>query len=565
MAGNVVDKIFIQMGLDLKEIDKGMNQLSRKLDGGLKSLITSVAAPAMTAFAGFMSGKFVTEMMAGAKQASKFGALLGMSTEEMSGWGDVAQEAGIQLQDLAGTFSKVSASAANSLKSGTGAFADLVNAGMIDSLTDADGKLKSTEELILELSDVMKGMDNGSAIALARSVGIRDIGQIALLRRGRVELERNVAAMKKSGAYTDEDAKKSKEFSKSLLAVSRAIRNMLLPVFRLIVPIMANMAKGFAFLAKHIQAFYPLLGAMAVAIVLSLRNVAKAAAVSFATMVKTNPVMAALLALALVIGLLYDDYKAFQKGVENSAFPGLWKSVTEVKDGVTVLKEGYVKFGKVVIGLGTMLYGSFKIMKLGTMLFHSALGKLILRVLQFGASALIAMGPVGWAIMAVIAICAVLCAYWGEASAYMQSAWQAVCEAVSSWWNSVCQSVSEWWNGTCESISSAWDSCTSTISSVWASIIGALQSVWDGFVGALQSGFQWIADKFSWLTTSLSNLKANLPSLSAGIQMLNNANGNSYNSTSSSNQTNNFYVSGNMDKDTADYVSGQIDIDSANG
>ena len=32
MAGNVVDKIFIQMGLDLKEIDKGMNQLSRKLD-----------------------------------------------------------------------------------------------------------------------------------------------------------------------------------------------------------------------------------------------------------------------------------------------------------------------------------------------------------------------------------------------------------------------------------------------------------------------------------------------------------------------------------------------------
>ena len=47
--------------------------------------------------------------------------------------------------------------------------------------------------------------------------------------------------------------------------------------------------------------------------------------------------------------------------------------------------------------------------------------------------------------------------------------------------------------------------------------------------------------------------------------MLNSANGNSYNSTSSSNQTNNFYVSGNMDRDTADYTASQIDIDSANG
>lgn len=497
MAGDVVDKIFIQMGLDLKEVDKGMNQLSRKLDGGLKNLIKSVAAPAMTAFAGFMSGQFVSDMIAGAKQASKFGALLGMSTKEMSGWGDVAQEAGIQLQDLAGTFSKVSANAANSLKTGTGAFADLVNAGMIDSLTDADGKLKSTEELILELSDVMKGMDNGSAIALARSVGIRDVGQIALLRRGRVELERNVAAMKKSGAYTDEDAKKSKEFSKSLLAVSRAIRNMLLPVFRLIVPVMAGLAKGFAFLAKHIQAFYPLLGALAVAVVVSLRNVAKAAAVSFATMVKTNPVLAAILAIALAIGLLYDDYKAFQKGTENSAFPELWESVTEVKNGVAVLKESYVKFGKAAIGVALMVYSSFKLYKIGAALINSAFGKLIARVLQFGASALIAMGPVGWAIMAVIAICAALYVYWDKVTALMTSAWQAVCEAVSSWWNGVCQSVSEWWNGTCESISSAWDSCTSTISSIWSGIIGALQGAWDGFVGALKSGFQWIADKFS--------------------------------------------------------------------
>lgn len=564
MADSIVERLFIYVGLNTKAVDKGLTQLSSKLDGGLKKIIKSVAAPAMTAFAGVMSGQFVSDMIAGAKQAAKFGSFLGMSTEEMSAWADTAQSMGIQLEDLVNAFSKVGASASNSLKTGTGSFAELVQNGVIDSLTDADGKLKSTEELVLELSDVLKNMNPGEATALARSVGIRNVGQIAMLRRGRTELERTVASMKKQGAYTDEDAKKSKEFSKSLMAVSRAIRNLLLPVFRLILPLMSNAAKGFAFLSKHIRAFYPLLSALAVAAIISLRNVAKAAAVSFAAMVKTNPVMAALLALALLIGLLYDDYKAFQKGAENSAFPGFWKSVTEVKDGIAVLKEEYVKFGKVALGAATMLYASVKLYKMGVWILNSAFGKLIARVIQLGVSALIAIGPIGWAIMAVVAVCAILYAYWDELSAFMQSAWETLCTAISAWWNSVCQGVTDWWNSTCDSITGAWDSATSSITSIWNSIISTLTSAWDGFVSTLETAFSWIASKFTWLTNGLGKLKGLLPSLSSGIQMLNSTNGNSYNSTSESSQTNNFYVQGSMDRDTADSISAQINTNSQN-
>lgn len=563
-TGNIVSQMFIAIGLNLNGVNKGMNQLSKQLDGGMKSIIKSVAAPAIAAFAGVTSGKFVSEMIAGAKSASKFGKYLGMTTEEMSAWGDTAQAAGIDLERLVETFSKVAAAASTSMEKGTGTFAELVNQGLIGSLTDADGKLKGTEELILELSDVLKNMDPGKATAVAKSVGIENVQQIALFRRGRTELERTVATMKKQGAYTEEDAKKAREFSGSLLTVTRAIRNMLLPVFRLIIPVMSSVAQGFAYMTRHIEVFYPLLAVLAMAAVTSFKNVAKAAALSFAAMVKTNPILTAFIALGIVLGLLYDDFKAFQKGAENAAFPGLWAAITETKDGVVQIKEEYVKFAKAFGGVATMLYGSFKLYKIGVAILNSGFMKLILTVARFGVTALLAIGPIGWAIMAVIAICGLLYVYWDKVSAFMKAAWEAVCTTISAWWQSTCQAISEWFDNCCNAISAAWDSATSGIASVWNSIVGALTSTWEGFMSILRTAFSWISNKFTWLTDGLGKLKNLLPSLNDGIQMLNTANGNSYNSSSQKNQTNNFYVQGNMDKAVGNQIVTQINTDSQN-
>jgi hypothetical protein len=141
---------------------------------------------------------------------------LGLSVEALQQFQFVAKRSGIDTDAFAssfGKFTKVAGDAAAGVKSSR----ELFNALGI-SLRDTHGKLKSTEEIFLEVSDAMHKIPdamsrNRVAMALFGKTGI---AMTEVLGNGRAELEKGMARAREFGLVTTADAAASGKFCDSV-------------------------------------------------------------------------------------------------------------------------------------------------------------------------------------------------------------------------------------------------------------------------------------------------------------------------------------------------------------
>ena len=547
--GEIVDKIFVAVGLDVSEIDKGMNKLSGKLQGGFKNIMTTVAAPALAAMGGFLSGQFVNDMIQGAAQAGKFGTLLGVSASDMSAWADTANEAGVETEQFVDILTDFADKASDAATNASGPFMELIEQGLIPSFTDADGKMKDTTEIMLELSDVLKNMDAGQAAGLAKRLGINDLNMIALMRRGRVELERNMKAMKAAGGYTDEDAKKAKQFSVALKELARVFRNMLLPVFRVLLPLLAGLAKSFSFVSNHVRALYPVFGLLAVIIGIKLVKAIYAARKAMILFFKGNWRGMALFAVLIALGLLFDDFMTWLEGGK-SAFGDFYQSlsdgfidITAAARAMGVTMERVGEALSWIIPAVTGLWSFNLVLKA----LQSNVGQLVLNVARIGIAFISAFGPVGWLVSGVIAAFTAL-------GIWLYNNWAEV----EAWWADFTANLYAAWASLTDSIMGLWGSVTGFIQSVWDGIVSGLIGTWNGFVSILQNAFTWIGNKFAILGQKWNNIASKLPFGVGSYLTVGDGGGNSYNSSNESTQNYTFNVAGDMTKGTADYIAGLV-------
>ena len=107
---------------------------------------------------------------------------------------------------------------------------------------------------------------------------------------------------------------------------------------------------------------------------------------------------------------------------------------------------------------------------------------------KMAASWLIAMGPIGWAIAAVIALVAIIIWKWDAIKAATVAAWNWITGTVSGAWDAIWGAVSGGVGRVVGLITGAWDDVRNGAVAAWNWITGTVSGAWDAIWGAVSRG-----------------------------------------------------------------------------
>ncbi len=363
----IVDQIFIALKLDTTDVEKNIKAATTTVTSGLKNLFTSVVAPTLAAVA---SGEFIRQVSGEIVQIDRLSRSLGINMEALQAWQGSAEEAGVATEEIGKFFTDLNNWIIDADFNQSGGLYEFIEKGLLPSVRDAKGELKSTEQYALELADALNGMDGQMASGIGKKIGIGNGDIVAWLQQGGSAINAQMEHIKKLGVYTKEDAKTAKDFTSAINELSRAGKMLFLPLFRLLAPVAKTVAEALSYLAQHIGLLMPILTAVAVVVgkevAASLISAAKAAA-TFTKAFMLSPIGAVIAALA-ALGLLLDDFLTWMDGGE-SALGEFWQAIfgdvenakkifDSLKNGVALSWEGIkdafrggLDFVKNIVGL----------------------------------------------------------------------------------------------------------------------------------------------------------------------------------------------------------------------
>ena len=338
--GNVIDRFFIALGLDTKDVEKGIQSTVDTVKGGLKELLVGAVMPAVGALA---SGALVQQFTDEITQVDRLSKSLGINIEQLQAWQGAAQNAGVQADEIGEIFADLNDWMIDAAVNGSGALNEFIEKGLLPSVTDANGAMKTTEQYAMDLADAFAAMDKQSATGIGRQIGISNAGMVAFLQQGSASISAQMQQIKQLGVYTEQDARAAQEFAAASRDLFRALKMMLLPVYRILAPILTTFADIMQEMTKHTAAFIPVLvgvGALLATMVYPWLVKTAAAAAAFIA----SPWGILITALA-AIGLLLDDFVTWLDGGE-SAFGEFYESVFGNAENVKAAINDFVDNAK---------------------------------------------------------------------------------------------------------------------------------------------------------------------------------------------------------------------------
>ncbi len=198
MSANIIESFFVALGFEID--DKELQSFSGHIQQA-KTIALSLGA-AVGAAAGAIGG-FVAKVASGIDDLGDFAEAEDVSVAAMTELGYAAQLNGSSLDAVKASISgvnRVVGEAVLGIGRGAKVFEKL---GM--SAKNADGSVKSVDQVLEEVSDLMQGMSRQEAIAMAEKLGI-DRSLIPLLLKGRDAIRQYRDEAKAFGAVTEEDA-----------------------------------------------------------------------------------------------------------------------------------------------------------------------------------------------------------------------------------------------------------------------------------------------------------------------------------------------------------------------
>lgn len=363
--GNVIDRFFIALGLDTKDVEKGIQSTVDTVKGGLKELLVGAVMPAVGALA---SGALVQQFTDEITQVDRLSKSLGVNIEQLQAWQGAAQNAGVQADEIGEIFADLNDWMIDAAVNGSGALNEFIEKGLLPSVTDANGAMKTTEQYAMDLADAFAAMDKQSATGIGRQIGISNAGMVAFLQQGSASISAQMQQIKQLGVYTEQDAKAAQEFAAASRDLFRALKMMLLPVYRILAPILTIFAEIMQEMTKHTAAFIPVLvgvGALLATMVYPWLVKTAAAAAAFIA----SPWGILITALA-AIGLLLDDFVTWLDGGE-SAFGDFYESIfgdaenvkKTIDEFVTNAKAAFDDFKDIVAGMVDDIATAFEIVR----------------------------------------------------------------------------------------------------------------------------------------------------------------------------------------------------------
>ena len=125
---------------------------------------------------------------------------------------------------------------------------------------------------------------------------------------------------------------------------------------------------------------------------------------------------------------------------------------------------------------------------------------------RMAAAWLIAMGPVGWIIAAIIALAALIFLYWDEISEATTIAWEWIVGILASAWEWIVETATLIWEWIVGIVTTAWDWISETTQNTWDTITGALGAAWDWIWGIISTVVDWIVNAISTSMNTVSSV-----------------------------------------------------------
>ncbi|GGF77218.1 hypothetical protein GCM10010912_22880 [Paenibacillus albidus] len=119
---------------------------------------------------------------------------------------------------------------------------------------------------------------------------------------------------------------------------------------------------------------------------------------------------------------------------------------------------------------------------------------------RMAAAWVVAMGPIGWIITAVVGLAVLIIANWSKIKAVTVSVFTAVWNWMKNVWNGIMTVVTNVASAIWGAITSAWNSISSTTTAVFTSVWNWLGSVWNSILGTISGAVSavWNAITGAW-------------------------------------------------------------------
>lgn len=377
----IIDSLLVKLGLDSSDFDKNKKEVDKGLKGtgaeaedtgkkfkktgkeGSDSFenVRKSATKFLAIIGGTMAIKsFITQTIESSAALDRLSQNLNINASTISAWSNAQEIAGGTGDGLQSTMDMLSKSQTELQLTGQSGLIPYFSALGV-SMADAYGKARPVNDILLDLSDRMSGMDRTTAFNMGQMMGI-DPGTLQLLLKGRTEVELMVKRQKEFSAVTKKQAEEASRLRRHLIeskqsfnAFGREILSSATPALEKVFEIFSGFGDWMRENKEFVQNFLGIIAGGFAAIGIAMTPI--------------NLTAAALVGLAFAIAALKQDYDAWKRGEDSLIDWEKWgPSIDLALEGLKKLREGagYLidKLAKEIVMIGLFISGDFEAAKL---------------------------------------------------------------------------------------------------------------------------------------------------------------------------------------------------------
>jgi hypothetical protein len=294
----------------------------------------------------------VSEFAANADAAGKLARSLNVDIEALQAWQGAAVRAGGSAEGMASSMKSLDGKL-REMRRGGGGDAGYALYSLGISATDAQGRMKSADMVLGDLSGKFAGLSRQRALRLGEMLGL-DEGTVELLRRGEKGVGELIARQKELGLYSKKDAEEARKFNNVMADMKQAFSAVSAVVMRILMPVFAAVSEGITTAAGGIRRHQNLITGFFIFLGGVLTVLAIKTGIAFAPLIAMTTVI---LAAAAAFAILYDDVRAFLNG-HDSVIGRLSKDYPWLADAVRDIADTFSRLWNIVKAAGEMLVNS---------------------------------------------------------------------------------------------------------------------------------------------------------------------------------------------------------------
>lgn len=360
MAENIVESIIVKLGLDGSQYNREAEKAKSNNDKLNKSVSETdkiVGNVTKTLARWFSVAATATGILKMVDQVQKLNdelyhleRNLGMSASTIKNWQGAAGAMGGSAQGMTESIKSLNMGMNDFVTMGDTTLLPFMNALGV-GMVDAQGKLRKTDDVMLDLADSFSKMDREQAFSIASKMGI-DEGTFNTLVQGRKEMEKMLEYQSKMYKSSEEELKASRQLAQNRALLGQHWESLKTMMANAIIPLfvkLSEVALGiFEYLQENqqaVQAVFKGISFVVGAILIPI--LAKATVAALAFIAPFAPFILVVGALGAAFGLLYDDYKTWAEGGKSLFDWGAFKKyIDDSTLSVDNLKNAFSNLGK---------------------------------------------------------------------------------------------------------------------------------------------------------------------------------------------------------------------------